>query len=199
MYNIKRKFIRMDKKEGMTHKQRITHVRIIVELIGQKKRHFIGVSEPHKCSQLFLPGGHVERGQSAQNAALIELYQETGITLSKGCHLHKFGTPMRGNHGGCVLYYWVQIRRKDLGLLKPQSGDEVKGVKILLPHELQKMIKSHRKHLLKYINQVPVGACFIFCGTGENRTPVHICSILDSTCVEYLAFSARRKYCADNL
>jgi 8-oxo-dGTP diphosphatase len=73
-----------------------------------------------------IPGGFVEMDESLEEAARRELFEETGIQVSRLQQLHTFGDPGRDPRGRTISVVYMGLA--DPAQVKPQADDDAAAV-----------------------------------------------------------------------
>jgi len=101
------------------------------------------------------PGGFVEEGESCEEAASRELWEETGIKIQPNTlkQLHAFSKPNRDPRGWVItVAYWSYIN-SDISLL---AGDDAKNVAWFSLHNLPPLAFDHQDILNKALDLLPI-------------------------------------------
>lgn len=87
-----------------------------------------------------LPGGFVERGESVEDAARREAFEETGLDISLIKLVGVYSDPDRDPRGHIVSVCYLAEARGD-----PKSGSDAADVYLFKPDELPQMAFDHDK------------------------------------------------------
>lgn len=88
------------------------------------------------------PKGHLEEGEAAEQAALREITEETGIVGAIEEPLGVVTYPLPGRSGGRVKEVRFYLVRATGGVLSPQQS-EIKAVEWLPVEEAHRRLKEH--------------------------------------------------------
>ena len=83
-----------------------------------------------------LPGGHVELGETAKDAARRELFEETGMTASLDTLVGLFDIIRRDAAGQVTIHYAVACYTGAAGAEDPVAASDTMAVEWVLPDEL---------------------------------------------------------------
>jgi 8-oxo-dGTP pyrophosphatase MutT (NUDIX family) len=101
-----------------------------------------------------LPKGHVESGETVEQCAVRETFEETGIRIELNDLMNKYTI-----YNGDGIYYVVDGTRLDYNLSNiPTDQKEITGITWICMNCFERLLKtgqlhinSHLKHLLPYI------------------------------------------------
>lgn len=96
-----------------------------------------------------LPGGHVDYGESLEDAAVREAKEETGLDIKLMKQFHTYSDPKRDPRGHRIATVYVA---KAEG--KPRAGSDAKNVGIFTEDNLPRLVFDHKKILEDYFNEV---------------------------------------------
>ncbi len=91
-----------------------------------------------------IPGGSVELGETLQQAAERELFEETGVRARAANPCYAFDAVHKDPDGGVRFHYVVVDLRADYVSGEPQPRDDVLEARWVRPHELAAMAVSER-------------------------------------------------------
>lgn len=91
-----------------------------------------------------IPGGSVELGETLQQAAERELYEETGVRARAGKPCYAFDAVHKDEEGRVKFHYVVVDLRADFLCGEPDPGDDVLEARWVRPSELRTMAVSER-------------------------------------------------------
>lgn len=101
------------------------------------------------------PGGFVEEGESCEEAAARELWEETGIKIESATlkQLHTFSTPNRDPRGWVVTVAFWSFVNADIALI---AGDDAQKVGWFPLHNLPPLAFDHQDILNKALDLLPI-------------------------------------------
>lgn len=91
-----------------------------------------------------IPGGSVELGETLQQAAERELFEETGVRARAGQPCYAFDAVHKDGQGRVRFHYVVVDLRAEFLSGEPQAGDDVLEARWVRPNELAAMAVSER-------------------------------------------------------
>jgi len=124
------------------YRQPLTTVDVIIELadgIVLIKRK----NPPHGWA---LPGGFVEYGESLENAAVREAFEETGLTIKLSGQLHTYSQPGRDPRFHTITTVFLATAQG-----APTGGDDAAEAAIFNPDRLPPLVFDHREILDDYL------------------------------------------------
>jgi 8-oxo-dGTP diphosphatase len=102
----------------------------------------ISRKNPPFQNQWALPGGFVEDNEDLETAAIRELKEETGISLTKCEQLYTFGKPDRDPRGRTISVAYVGFSE---GSDHPKAADDAKEAKWFPLNNLPGLAFDHRE------------------------------------------------------
>jgi len=94
-----------------------------------------------------LPGGFVEYGESLEEAAIREAFEETGLTISLAKQLHTYSQPGRDPRFHTISTVFLATAQ---GV--PTGGDDAAEAAIFDPNRLPPLAFDHREILNEYFH-----------------------------------------------
>ena len=91
-----------------------------------------------------IPGGSVELGETLQQAAERELFEETGVRVRAGQPCYAFDAVHKDASGRVRFHYVVVDLRAEFVAGEPRAGDDVLDARWVRPQELGSMSVSDR-------------------------------------------------------
>jgi 8-oxo-dGTP diphosphatase len=91
-----------------------------------------------------IPGGSVELGETLQQAAERELFEETGVRARAGTPCFAFDAVHKDRSGRVRFHYVVVDLRAEFVSGEPKPGDDVLEARWVRPGELEAMAVSER-------------------------------------------------------
>lgn len=91
-----------------------------------------------------IPGGSVELGESLEQAAERELFEETGVRARAGKPCYAFDAVHRDGQGRVRFHYVVVDLLADFVSGEPEPGDDVLEARWVRPGELEALAVSER-------------------------------------------------------
>jgi ADP-ribose pyrophosphatase len=101
-------------------------------------------AKPPSESLWAIPGGSVELGETLQQAAERELFEETGVRARAGRPCFAFDAVHKDDNGRVKFHYVVVDLRAEFVSGEPMPGDDVVEARWVRPHELGTMAVSER-------------------------------------------------------
>ena len=108
-------------------------------------------NEPFKNMWAF-PGGFVEVNEDLEDAAIRELYEETGVKNVQVKQLGAFGDPKRDPRGRIVTVAYISFLNKEKINLK--AGSDAKDAKLFSADKIPKLATDHNKILNQAIQKI---------------------------------------------
>ena len=90
-----------------------------------------------------LPGGYIEYGESAEDAAYRELREETGIALTGLSQFHVYSDPTRDPRSHIITVVFTATSADT-----PAPGDDAADVALFDPHELPSPLAFDHAHII---------------------------------------------------
>ena len=128
-----------------TYRNPVVTVDAIIEMDGGivlVKR----AKEPH-AGKWALPGGHVEFGESLEQAVAREVLEETGIVFTAFSQFRAYSDPKRDVRGHYITMVYAGGGQ---GMLK--GGDDAAEAKVFRIDELPELAFDHAEILKDYLN-----------------------------------------------
>jgi len=94
-----------------------------------------------------LPGGFVDYGESFEEAAVREAFEETGLQISLVRQFHTYSHPGRDPRHHTASTVFIARARGT-----PQAGDDAARVRIFARHELPELAFDHAEILADYFS-----------------------------------------------
>lgn len=96
-----------------------------------------------------LPGGHVEYGESLEEAAVREAKEETGLDIKLIKQFHTYSDPKRDSRAHRIATVYIAKAKG-----KPKAGSDAKKIRISTKSSLPKLVFDHKKILEDYFKEV---------------------------------------------
>jgi 8-oxo-dGTP diphosphatase len=129
--------------EGKTHRNPVLTVDVIIEV---EDRGLVLVRRKNPPYGWALPGGYVDYGESLEQAARREAWEETGLEVQLKYQLHTYSGPQRDPRGHTVTTVYVATARG-----APVAGDDAQRVTVFsLRHLPEDMAFDHAAILEDY-------------------------------------------------
>jgi len=119
-----------------------------VDVIVEYRGGIVLVERRHPPHGWALPGGFIDYGESAEDAAVREAREETGLGLSDLAQFHVYSDPKRD----CRMHTMtIVFTARGEGSL--QGGDDALAARVFAPDELpERMAFDHRRILEDYLS-----------------------------------------------
>ncbi len=120
-----------------------------VDIIIETEKGIVLVKRKNPPSGWAIPGGFIDYGESAEQAAVREALEETGLELEDLRQFHTYSAPNRDPRHHTISVVFT-ARSKD----KPEAGDDAEEIGIFTRDNLPDNIAfDHRKILEDYFNK----------------------------------------------
>jgi len=97
-----------------------------------------------------VPGGSVELGETLQQAAEREVYEETGIVIQAGEPVFTFNSIVRDDSGQIQFHYVIVDLIADYVSGEPKAGDDALDARWVSAQEMKSLnVNSKTKELLR--------------------------------------------------
>ncbi|CAB1075898.1 hypothetical protein D1AOALGA4SA_3706 [Olavius algarvensis Delta 1 endosymbiont] len=97
-----------------------------------------------------IPGGRVEIGETLQEAAEREIFEETGIAIRAGLPVYTFDVIDRDSRGRIRFHYVIVDLSADYIRGEPRAGDDASAARWISSDELATLeVSSKTRQLLK--------------------------------------------------
>jgi len=91
-----------------------------------------------------IPGGHVELGETLQEAAQREVLEETGITVKAGKPVYVFDMVSKDDSGRVKYHYIIVDVTAEYVTGEVKAGDDADDARWVLPMEMENLGVSER-------------------------------------------------------
>lgn len=92
-----------------------------------------------------LPGGFVDYGESFEETALREAYEETGLVVELNCQLHTYSDPGRDPRMHTATTVFIATAKGE-----PKAGDDAAEARIFSRDTIPELVFDHQKILADY-------------------------------------------------
>ncbi|MBT4824890.1 NUDIX hydrolase [Candidatus Woesearchaeota archaeon] len=120
---------------------------VSVDIIIRHKGGIVLVKRKYPPYGWSLPGGFIDYGESAENAAIREAKEETNLDIEIVKQLKAYSDPKRDNRLHCISITFVAEGKGNL-----KAGDDAKEAKIVMENEIPMLCFDHNKILMDYFN-----------------------------------------------
>jgi 8-oxo-dGTP diphosphatase len=120
-------------------------VDLVIELVDRPGRPIVLIERRHPPAGYALPGGFVDVGETAEDAARREALEETGLQVELRHLLGVYSDPARDPRGHTVSIVYVAESRGD-----PRAGDDAARVLVARPNALPALAFDHARILADY-------------------------------------------------
>lgn len=116
-----------------------------VDIIIEYKGGIVLIERNHEPFGWAIPGGHVDYGESLEDAAVREAKEETSLDVKLVEQFHTYSDPKRDPRGHKIATVYIA---KAGG--KARAGSDAKKVKVFTKDDLPDMVFDHKKILEDY-------------------------------------------------
>ena len=117
---------------------------IIIELIDQPGRPIVLIERLHEPHGWAIPGGFVDVGETVENAARREAFEEVGLSVTLLALLGIYSDPRRDARGHTVTAVYVAEATGE-----PKAADDAKHAVVVSPDELPSPLAFDHDQVLK--------------------------------------------------
>lgn len=128
----------------MTWRNPIPTVDIIVELVDRPHRPIILIERKNEPFGWAIPGGFVDYGESLENAALREAYEEITLEVNLVEQFHVYSDPKRDARKHTISIVFIAQATG-----KPQAADDAKNLAIFSLWEIPKPLCFDHDQILR--------------------------------------------------
>ncbi|MEN9214550.1 MAG: NUDIX hydrolase [Gloeomargarita sp. DG02_4_bins_56] len=120
---------------------------LLIELVDRPHRPLVLVERQYEPFGWAIPGGFVDYGETLEQAARREAYEETHLTVQLVSQLHTYSDPRRDPRQHTIATVFIATATGT-----PHAGDDAKKVGIFLPWEVpQPLCFDHSQILQDYL------------------------------------------------
>lgn len=120
-------------------------VDVVVELPHIQDRPVVLIGRRNPPVGWALPGGFVDLGETVEQAAIREIFEETGLAISDLRLLGVYSDPDRDPRGHTVSVVFAA-----LGQGQPRAGDDAGDVRLVDPEDPPETVFDHRRIIADY-------------------------------------------------
>lgn len=129
-------------KSTFAHRSPYLSVDVIIETTPQ---HIVLIERANPPFGWALPGGYVDYGETAEDAAIREAQEETSLEIQLRDQFYTYSLPIRDNNHTITTVFLAQATGN------PQANDDAKTVKIFHIAHLPPLIPDHQIILRDYL------------------------------------------------
>lgn len=122
-------------------------VDIIIELLDRPGRPIVLIERKHEPLGWALPGGFVDVGEQAEEAAVREAAEETNLRVTLDVLLGVYSRPDRDPRGHTASVVYIAS-----GQGEPRAADDAAAIQVYAPSEIPKqLVFDHAEILRDYV------------------------------------------------
>lgn len=118
---------------------------VVIELVDRPYRPIVLIERRYPPFGWALPGGFVEMGETVEQAAIREAFEETGLSVELTRLLGVYSDPARDPRGQTIGIVFVGEARGE-----PKAADDAKAFCVVDPSVLPPLAFDHDKILADY-------------------------------------------------
>ncbi len=123
-------------------------VDVIIDLGDQQRHSIVLVKRKNPPRGWALPGGFVDYGETVEEAAMREAFEETGLKVDLKRQFHTYSDPGRDPRGHMVSVVFVATASGN-----PSGGDDAAEAQAFRPDELpEDIVFDHRQIIEDYLS-----------------------------------------------
>lgn len=119
-----------------------------VDIIIEKGNGIVLIERKNPPHGWALPGGFVDYGESLEEAATREAFEETGMVVHLKEQMHTYSDPGRDSRQHTISTVYIATGEGDL-----KAGDDAKNAKIFTKSDLPPLVFDHAKIIHDYFNR----------------------------------------------
>ncbi|MBW4656322.1 MAG: NUDIX hydrolase [Kaiparowitsia implicata GSE-PSE-MK54-09C] len=117
----------------MTYRNPVPTVDIIIELLDRPYRPIVLIERLNSPFGWALPGGFIDYGETVEDAATREAYEETGLQIKVTEQFQVYSDPARDER-----LHTISVVMLATASGEPFAGDDAKNVKVFEPWDIPK-------------------------------------------------------------
>ena len=119
-----------------------------IDIIIETKKGIVLIERKHEPFGWAIPGGHVDYGESLEEAAVREAKEETSLDVKLIEQFHTYSDPKRDPRAHRISTVYIAKAKG-----KPKANSDAKKVKIFKKDKLPKLVFDHEKILKDYFRR----------------------------------------------